>query len=160
MVAALSIVGLGVACYLAYVETAQTLAVCGPIGDCNTVQQSQYSRLFGFLPIGVLGATGYILLLIGWLAVIRSADTLREWTGIAVFGMALSGTLLSIYLTFLEPFVIGATCAWCLTSAVIMTTILVLTVDIGAAALIGIAGSGKRRRNSAAGRLPRRITNG
>jgi uncharacterized membrane protein len=32
--------------------------------------------------------------------------------------------LFSIYLTFLEPFVIGATCAWCLTSALIMTLLL------------------------------------
>lgn len=30
----------------------------------------------------------------------------------------------TIHLTFLEPFVIGATCAWCLTSAVVMTLLL------------------------------------
>ena len=35
----------------------------------------------------------------------------------------LLGTLFSIYLTFLEPFVIGATCAWCITSALVMTLI-------------------------------------
>jgi len=39
--------------------------------------------------------------------------------------MALVGTALSMYLTVLEPFVIGATCAWCLSSAVIVTLILV-----------------------------------
>ena len=37
------------------------------------------------------------------------------------------GTLFSIYLTFLEPFVIGASCAWCLASAVLMTAILVMS---------------------------------
>ncbi|MBS3753330.1 MAG: hypothetical protein KGY46_08075 [Anaerolineales bacterium] len=31
------------------------------------------------------------------------------------------GTFFSMYLTFLEPFVIGATCAWCLTSFLIIT---------------------------------------
>lgn len=159
-VAALSLLGLGVACYLAYVETTQTLAVCGPIGDCNTVQQSEYARLFGFLPIGVLGAAGYVLVLVGWLAVIRMQGILNKWAGLAVFGIALSGTLFSIYLTFLEPFVIGATCAWCLTSAVIMTSIVVLTVDIGATALTGITGSGTQRRNTATRRLPRRMPNG
>jgi hypothetical protein len=41
-----------VAGYLAYVETAQVQAVCGPVGDCNTVQQSQYARLFGFCRSG------------------------------------------------------------------------------------------------------------
>lgn len=36
--------------------------------------------------------------------------------------------LFSIYLTFLEPFVIGATCAWCLTSAILMTALLWLSI--------------------------------
>jgi uncharacterized membrane protein len=38
--------------------------------------------------------------------------------------MALLGTLFSIYLTFLEPFVIGATCIWCITSAIVITLLL------------------------------------
>jgi uncharacterized membrane protein len=41
--------------------------------------------------------------------------------------MVAGGVLFSIYLTFLEPFVIGATCAWCLSSAVIMTLLLLTT---------------------------------
>ncbi len=43
----LALVGFGVAAYLAYVEISQVAAVCGPVGDCNTVQQSAYARLFG-----------------------------------------------------------------------------------------------------------------
>ncbi len=58
-VAALCVVGLGVSAYMAYVETTETAAVCGPVGDCNTVQQSEYASLFGVLPIGVLGMVGY-----------------------------------------------------------------------------------------------------
>ncbi|HET9441615.1 MAG TPA: vitamin K epoxide reductase family protein [Longimicrobiales bacterium] len=34
-----------------------------------------------------------------------------------------AGVLFSLYLRLLEPFVIGATCVWCLTSAVLITTI-------------------------------------
>ena len=45
--------GMVVAGYLAYVEASETTAVCGSVGDCNTVQQSEYARLLGFLPIGV-----------------------------------------------------------------------------------------------------------
>ena len=41
------------------------------------------------------------------------------------------GILFSIYLTFLEPFVIGATCAWCVTSAILMTVLFVLTLRDG-----------------------------
>jgi uncharacterized membrane protein len=45
------------------------------------------------------------------------------------------GTLFSIYLTFLEPFAIGATCLWCLSSAVIMTTLHALAHGPGRAAV-------------------------
>jgi uncharacterized membrane protein len=120
----LSLVGLGVAGYLAYVETAQVAAVCGPVGDCNTVQQSQYARLLGTIPIGVLGLLGYLGILLAWLAGCFARGRLTVWASLILFAMVFGGTLFSIYLTFLEPFVIGATCAWCLTSAVVMTALL------------------------------------
>ena len=46
----------------------------------------------------------------------------------AILGMALFGVLFSLYLTYLEPFVIGAVCAWCLTSAVIITLLMLLSL--------------------------------
>jgi uncharacterized membrane protein len=124
----LCLVGLGVAGYLAYVETAQVTAVCGPVGDCNTVQQSAYARLFGLIPIGVLGVLGYVALLAASLVGAVDRGRLGELAGLVRFSLAAGGTLFSIYLTFLEPFVIGATCAWCLTSAVVMTALLWLAV--------------------------------
>ncbi|MCB0120146.1 MAG: hypothetical protein KDD72_14030, partial [Anaerolineales bacterium] len=53
---------------------------------------------------------------------------LAEYANLFVFVLALLGTFFSIYLTFLEPFVIGATCAWCLTSAILMTALMLFTV--------------------------------
>lgn len=121
-------VGLGVAAYLSYVETADVPAVCGPVGDCNTVQQSPYARLFGVVPIGMLGLVGYLAIFATWAIGSIAKGTLADLAWLALFLMALSGTLFSIYLTFLEPFVIGATCAWCLTSAVLMTALLWLAL--------------------------------
>jgi uncharacterized membrane protein len=120
----LALVGAGVAAYLSFIEVTGTEAVCGPVGDCNTVNQSEYALLFGVLPVGVLGLVGYGLILVSW--VLRhagSGGTLRLAT-LGMWGAALLGTLFSVYLTFLEPFVIGATCAWCLTSAVVITLLL------------------------------------
>jgi len=45
-----------------------------------------------------------------------------------VFGLSLLGVLFSLYLTFLEPFMIKAVCMWCLTSAAIMTLLLLLSL--------------------------------
>ncbi|RJP55651.1 MAG: vitamin K epoxide reductase [Anaerolineaceae bacterium] len=124
----LCVVGFGVAGYLAYVETAQVQAVCGPVGDCNTVQQSEYARLFGILPIGVLGLVGYAAIIISWLVARFTAGRPANLAPLAILGMTVFGTLFSVYLTFLEPFVIGATCAWCLTSAVLMTVLMMLSI--------------------------------
>jgi uncharacterized membrane protein len=52
-----------------------------------------------------------------------------------LLGITLFGVLFSIYLTFLEPFVIGATCAWCLASAVTMTALMRFSLAPGKAAL-------------------------
>jgi uncharacterized membrane protein len=126
----LAVIGLGVASYLSFVEITQTEAVCGPVGDCNVVQSSQYARLFGLIPVGLIGMFGYALILVFWLAGHYGPETWRRPASLAVLGLALFGLLFMVYLTFLEPFVIGATCAWCLTSAVIMTLIAWSSVDI------------------------------
>jgi uncharacterized membrane protein/thiol-disulfide isomerase/thioredoxin len=127
----LCLVGLVVAGYLAYVETARVAAVCGPVGDCNTVQQSEYARLFGILPIGVMGLAGYIMILIAWLGARFGRNGVEHLAALTLLGMTFAGTLFSAYLTFLEPFVIGATCAWCLTSAVLITVLMLLSLGPG-----------------------------
>jgi uncharacterized membrane protein len=86
------------------------------------VQQSPYARLFGILPVGLLGLVGYVAILLSWLGQYQAKE-LKGFFKIGLWLLSLFGVLFSIYLTFLEPFVIGATCAWCLSSAVIMTVI-------------------------------------
>lgn len=134
IVPALCLLGFGAAGYLAYVETAQVSAVCGPVGDCNTVQQSEYARLFGFQPIGVLGLLGYAAIFAAWLAARLAKGRAADLASISLFGLSAIGTMFSIYLTFLEPFVIGASCAWCLTSAVLMTILMMLSAGPARAA--------------------------
>ena len=138
----LAVVGLGVAAYLAYVETQAVTAVCGPVGDCNAVQTSEYAYLLG-IPIGVLGVLGYVAILAAW--------AWGKWQGdkrapLVLLAMTAFGVLFSIYLTYLEPFVIGAVCAWCLTSAVVMTALMVLSVETAVPQLQPIPVRRARRR--------------
>ncbi len=140
-IGALAVAGLGVATYMTYVELTDTAAVCGPVGDCHAVAQSSYAKLFG-LPLGIPGMLGYVAVLLTWAwgalcgfaprtSAATSSPTQRTTLPLwLMFGVASFGTAFSIYLTFLEPFVIGATCAWCLTSAVIMTAIFALSVPL------------------------------
>ena len=128
LIPGLVIVGLGVAGYLAYVETQAVPAVCGPVGDCNAVQSSSYSKLFGVLPVGVVGLIGYALILVAWLWGHFRSDRLADYAPLAVLALAVFGVLVSIRLTYLELFVIRAVCIWCLTSAVIMTLLMLLAL--------------------------------
>lgn len=117
----LSVLGLIVAGYLTFVEVTEVEAVCGPIGNCNSVQQSPYALLFGFLHMGILGLFGYFAILFGWVLKKFGPETWHDGLTILIWGMALFGVIFSIYLTYLEPFVIGATCMWCIASAIIIT---------------------------------------
>ena len=123
----LSIIGMGIAFYLAFVETTGAEAVCGPVGNCNVVQQSDYAVLFGILPVGVAGLIGYIVILGLWAwQRFGPADKIEKTAWMLPF-VVFFGVAFSAYLTFLEPFVIGAICMWCMTSAWIMTILLFLT---------------------------------
>lgn len=113
---AVAVAGLLVAGYLAYVEVGQNEAICGLVGECAVVQSSEYAVLFGVLPVGVLGIIGYLAILGAWAA----SNHLGDRWHVVLLGLILFGVAFSAYLTFLEPFVIGASCAWCLTSAVLM----------------------------------------
>jgi uncharacterized membrane protein len=117
----LSLAGVGVVGYLSYIEMANTIAICGPVGDCNTVQQSKYARIGGVFPVGLLGLLGFIAIGVAWLVYHRGPEPYRKVALYSLWVMTGFGTLFSAYLTFLEPFVIGATCAWCLTASVIIT---------------------------------------
>ena len=92
------------------------------------MQSSPYARLFGVLPIGVLGMIGYAAILAAWVWGRLRSDRLSQFAPLAMFAMALFGVAFSLYLTYLELFVIKAVCTWCLTSAVIMTLLMLLSL--------------------------------
>ncbi len=123
----LVVAGMLVAAYLAYVEMTLVEATCGVVGNCNVVQQSSYARILG-VPVGIIGILGYLTILFLW--TVKRFKNQHRIDG-ALFVITLLGVGFSIYLTLLEPFVIGASCVWCLTSAVIMGILLWMTAPAG-----------------------------
>ena len=120
----LSLIRLAVAGYLSFLALTPVEAVCGPVGDCDAVQQSPYAHLFGVIHVSFLGFIAYLVILTAWLIQHYGPASWKQVGALTVWGMALVGTLFSIYLTFLEPFVIGVTCIWCVTSAIVITLLL------------------------------------
>jgi uncharacterized membrane protein len=73
--------------------------------------------------MGVVGLVGYGAILVTWLVARRASPRGGGWHWLP-WGITLAGVLFSIRLTALEPFVIGATCIWCLGSAIAITVLL------------------------------------
>lgn len=124
----LAVIGLAVAGYLAYVELARVNAVCGPVGDCNAVQNSPFSKLLG-IPLGIVGLAGYGLILIAWWWSRQPNAPYQQQMSVVIFCAALFSVIFAIYLTSVEIFVINAVCIWCLTSAVLVTLILLASTS-------------------------------
>jgi uncharacterized membrane protein len=108
--------GVGVATYIAIAEADGGSATCiaGSAG-CQTVADSTHSELLG-INVAAIGIFGYALLL---LAAILRGDGAR----MAGFALALIGFGFSLYLTYLELFVIDAICQWCVASATLMSVL-------------------------------------
>ena len=125
-----ALAGLGVAAYLALVDSAGGQVACGPSGGCATVQHSKYAMLFGGVPVAAVGLIGYVGIVAAWMVWQLRRDTFSKQAPLAIWAMCIFGTLFSTYLTFLEPFVIGATCMWCISSAVLMAQLMLLSTPI------------------------------
>ena len=123
---ALSVAGIAISGYLTYVHLAHATPMCVVGAGCETVNASVYSAIAG-VPVALLGLGLYGLLFILSLAALRGTESISSWAVLGAFGLALSGTLYSGYLTYIELFVLQALCAWCLTSAAIMTVIFALS---------------------------------
>jgi uncharacterized membrane protein len=120
----LALAGLGISVYLAWAYMANVAPICGASGGCEVVQTSRYAWL-GPIPIPVLGAVGYVALLALAILALRLEER-KDLLLLALFGGSLIGVLFSVYLTYLELFVIHAICRWCVGSAVVMVLMFIL----------------------------------
>lgn len=119
LLALVALVGVLLSAYLTWTHLWGVPPVCvGGGGGCEAVQTSRYSEILG-LPVAALGLIAYAVLL---LSAVSSGER-AVFLGLFV---ALVGVLFSAYLTYLELFVIGAVCQWCVASAVLMVASLIL----------------------------------
>ena len=122
--ALMSLLGLFVSAYLYLYKIGRIGALACGSGGCETVQTSQWSRFAG-VEVALIGVIGYVALLAVALIALQ-AD--RRWPTDLLAALAAGGVLFSAYLTYLELFVIHAICRWCVGSAVIILSILILAL--------------------------------
>ena len=121
--ALLSLLGLADALYLTIEHVTGQSVKCTIISGCSEVLSSPYAVVGGF-PLAAIGAAAYF--------------TVFSLATLAAFGYRAAGTLLtplisamffvSLWLIYLQAFVIREFCQYCLFSAAITTALLVVVV--------------------------------
>ena len=127
IVAALALAGIFISPYLTLYKIGVIGELSCRIGSCETVNTSKWST-FLHLPVAMWGLLFYLEVF-----VISLVGTMPRFEN-AFFVSALLateaavGVIFSAWLTYLELAVIHAICIWCVTSAVIVTLILIVSV--------------------------------
>ena len=121
--ALLSLLGLADALYLTIEHLSGETVRCTIVSGCSEVLSSRYAVVAGF-PLAGVGAAAYF--------------TVFSLATLAIFGYRAAGTLLtpllsamffvSLWLIYLQAFVIHQFCQYCLFSAAITTALVVLVV--------------------------------
>lgn len=117
--------GLIVSLYLLSVHWGWGQIVCLNIGNCEVVNTSMYAELFG-IPVSLLGACTYLALLVTGMLIRR--HMYEELASLVQFFLAAIGVVFSVYLTYVELFILRAICPWCVLSALLITLIASLSI--------------------------------
>lgn len=124
LLAILSLVGIGITVYL----TVQHYAVPGEAFcninnylSCDIVNKSTYAEIFG-IPVAILGLITYVIIFMA------SVSFLVSWKHASKILIPLTffvgaGLLFSLYLTFVELFVLYAVCIFCIAQQIIILII-------------------------------------
>lgn len=121
----LSLAGLFISGYLYLYKIGRIGSLACGTGGCETVQLSSWSRFAG-LEVSLIGMLGYAALLALSLASLQEGA--RPWPIKVLTAASGLGVAFTLYLTYLELFVIHAICRWCVASGVIIMAIFVAAV--------------------------------
>lgn len=108
----LALIGLADSVYLTVSHYTKEPVPCSIVEGCETVLTSSYAELFG-VPIAAFGAAAYFFAFS--LAILGAFGNRAAWTLFGVQSVLMAGV--SIFLVYVQAFVLGAFCQFCLVSA-------------------------------------------
>lgn len=122
----LAIAGTVVALYLTYSGMTNASFLCTEGGGCDQVRSSPYSKVMG-VPVALIGLIGFLV--ICSVLLLEHRVSFFEANGpMITVGLTMIGTIYSLYLTYVEVFVIHAICPYCVASAIIMALLFILSL--------------------------------
>ena len=122
----LGVCGFMVAQHIRKHKTKNTPLVC-PVGfDCHGVVHSDYSRFMG-MRVEVLGMVYYAFISLVYLLLIFVSNALPSLMMALPIVLSSVAFLFSIYLIYIQLFVLKKGCSWCIVSSIISALIFILT---------------------------------
>lgn len=123
----LSLGGLGVTTYIRKIKAEGGQLVC-PVGsDCNVVVNSKYSKFFE-VSLEYWGMLYYTFIFLSYLSLILAPQIFTD-TMILLLSFATTGAFLfSLYLIFVQAYLLKEWCIWCLLSAFISVGIFLISL--------------------------------
>lgn len=119
--AVVALVGLGDAIYLIAKYYSGSGLQCTIVEGCEEVLRSEYSQIAG-IPLSIVGAAAYFTVFS--LATLAAFGNRRAWQ---LFALVIgSMAIFTVWLTYLQAFVIKAFCQYCLLSAAVTFTMLTI----------------------------------
>ena len=109
----LSIIGLILSSYIYYKRTRKQKLVCVIGDDCNKVIKSKYGRSL-IVPNDVIGIIYYIVILISSLIFLIYPEFLTNFVILGRIFIVGIAALFSLYLSFVQIFVLKELCEYCL----------------------------------------------
>lgn len=119
-----SVVGFSDALFLFIKKIAGGPIPCFIGTGCDTVTNSPYSKMFG-IPLALYGVAFYLL--IGGCTLLY-LDTKKMFFARLLFPITALGFLMSLYFIYVQKFLIGAFCMYCVISAIVSTILFVLGI--------------------------------
>lgn len=111
------IVGFAVSFYIFYKRTRREHLTCFLEDDCNEVMNSKYSKILR-VPNEVLGMLYYAFAMIVFALLMFGVQSLGPFAVFSVFlASAMGAALFSVFLVFVQFFMLKQRCEYCLTSA-------------------------------------------
>jgi uncharacterized membrane protein len=126
IVAALALAGIFISLYLTLYKIGVIGELTCSIGSCETVNTSKWSLFLG-LPVAAWGLLFYLDVFVVALLGTTARLEHEPLVSLVIAVEAAVGVLFSAWLTYLELAVIHAICIWCVTSAVVVTLILIVS---------------------------------
>ena len=123
LAALVSLVGLADAIYLTVEHISGRSVRCTLVSGCSEVLSSQYATVRGY-PLAALGAVAYFSVFSLAVLIAFGYSKLRPLLAILVAAMF----LVTLWLLYLQAFVIGHFCQFCLLSALVTTVLTVIVI--------------------------------